>query len=140
VNPELAQRLIALAGVALLTVLVSLAFRSPDSDGGKKPDTPEPVSVPGGGWYEALAAPRTGGYGRKSACGQILRKTTTGVAHPVLPCGAKIFIAYGGKQVLTEVVDHGPDSPGLEFEVLTALAKQLNLRGVQPIRWSYAQS
>ena len=136
-SPELAQRLLALAGVALLSVLVLLAFTSSDSSGGKTKTSRQPVSV---NWYEALAAPRTGPYGGRSDCGQILQRTTVGVAHPVLPCGAKIFIAFGGKQVLTEIVDHGPDSPGLEFELTAALARELDLRGVQPIRWSYARA
>ena len=135
-TPELAQRLIALAGIALLTILVSLAFGSSDSEGQKGRTVPQP----GSGWYNALAAPRGGPYGARSACGRVLRRTTLGVAHPVLPCGAKVFIAFGGKQVLTEIVDHGPDSPGLEFEITAALAKELGLRGVQPIRWSYARA
>ena len=136
-SPELAQRLLALGGVVLLAVLALLAFNSSDSDGGKTRTGRQPQSV---NWYDALAAPRTGPYGRRSACGRILRKTTLGVAHPVLPCGAKIFIAYGGKQVLTEIVDHGPDSPGLQFELTAALARELDLRGVQQIRWSYARA
>jgi hypothetical protein len=136
VNPILAQREIALAGVALLAVLVSLAIGS--SGSGKSTSTlPHPV---GNAWYHALAAPGTGPFGRRSACGIVIQKTTLGVAHPVLPCGAKLFIAFGGHEVLTQIIDHAPKTPGLEFEIAPALADQLGLHGVQQIRWTFASA
>ena len=49
---------------------------------------------------------------QKSACGVLITPDTAGVAHPVLPCGAKIYIEFGGKQVLTQVIDHGHTAPG----------------------------
>ncbi len=58
----------------------------------------------------------------------------------MLPCGAKVFLAYGGKTVLTTVVDHGPLTPGQDFEVTPALADLLDLSGVQTVRWSFARS
>lgn len=136
-NPILAQREIALGGVALLSVLVSLAIGAPG--GGSKASTlPQPVGN-SSSWYRALAAPG-GAVGRRSACGIVVRKTTLGVAHPVLPCGAKIFIAYGGHEVLTQIIAHAPRTPGLEFEITPALAEQLGLRGVQQIRWTFARA
>ena len=33
-----------------------------------------------------------------------------GFAHPVLPCGAKIYLGHGGKEVLTQVVARGRDA------------------------------
>ncbi|MFN2468101.1 MAG: septal ring lytic transglycosylase RlpA family protein [Gaiellaceae bacterium] len=137
-SPALAQREIALAGVALLALLVSLALGSTGSEEGSAKDVPRPVTV-GEGWYDALAAPRGGPYGRRSACGQVLRRATLGVAHPVLPCGAKIFISFEGKEVLTQIVDRGPRAPGLDFEVSAALAQRLGLEGTQRIRWSFAR-
>ena len=138
-TPFLAQRQIALAGVALLALLVTLAVSSP---GSSRPSTPvpRPVASSGSEWYRALAAPGGGITGRRSACGTIMTATTLGVAHPVLPCGAKIFISFGGREVLTQIVDHGPRSPGLEFQILPALAKKLHLHGVQPIRWTFARA
>ncbi|MBA2358247.1 MAG: hypothetical protein H0V84_07465 [Actinobacteria bacterium] len=138
-SPALAQRELALAGVALLAVLVSLALGGTGSDA-KDRGVPRPVTVGGAGWYEALAAPREGPYGGRSACGRVIRRETLGVAHPVLPCGAKIFISFDGKQVLTQIVDRGPDEPGLDFEISTALARRLALTGVQRIRWSFARA
>lgn len=139
-SPALAQREIALAGVALLAVLVSLALGAGGSDGGDGRAQPRPVTVGGSGWYQALAAPRAGPYGRRSACGQVLTRATLGVAHPVLPCGAKIFISFDGQEVLTQIVDRGPRAPGLDFELTASLAERLGLRGVQRIRWSFARS
>ena len=70
----------------------------------------------------------------------LLAPRTLGVDHPVLPCGAKVFVRYGKKTVLTTVVDRGPLAPGAEFEVTPALAVVLGLSGVQPIRWSFARA
>ena len=64
---------------------------------------------------------------------------TAGVAHPVLPCGAKIYINFDGKQVLTQVIDRGHTAPGRKFDVTQALAKLLGLQGTQTIRWRFAR-
>jgi rare lipoprotein A (peptidoglycan hydrolase) len=132
VTPRLAQREVALAGVALLAAVVSLAVVNGRSTA--KSHLPKPV----GGWYTALAGVRVGGYGTRTACGQVLRADTAGVSHPVLPCGAKIYVSYRGKSVLTQVIDRGPYVPGREFDLTGNLAAELGLRGVQEIRWAYA--
>ena len=91
------------------------------------------------GSYPARAASSgTAAFGRRTACGTIIRPKTEGVAHPVLPCGARIYITYNGKHVLTQVIDRGPNRADREFELTDALAKLLGLTGVQRIRWSYA--
>ena len=132
-TPKLAQREIALAGVALLAAVVSLALVSGRSSHGN--DLPKPV----GGWYTALAGVRApGGFGARTACGQVMRADTLGVAHPVLPCGAKIYLSYGGRTVLTQVIDRGPYLPGREFDLTQTLAAHLGLSGVERIRWAYA--
>lgn len=136
-SPVLAQREVALAGVALLAALVTLAL-GPRGSAEPGPAAPRPVTD-GSGWYRALAAPGGGPYGRRSACGGIIAPETLGVAHPVLPCGAKIFISFEGKQVLTQIIDHAPRAPGLEFRITAPLAKRLGLQGVQPIRWVFAR-
>ena len=57
------------------------------------------MPVPGIGWYTALAAPYPANSRReRTACGQRLGPRTLGVAHPVLPCGVKLFISYGDKR------------------------------------------
>lgn len=131
-SARLAQREIVLAGIALLAAVVALAVvltRSGDGDA-----LPRPV----GAWSTVLAGVRApGGFGKKTACGQVLQPETAGVAHAVLPCGAKIFLAYGGKTVLTQVIDR-PSAPGRALELTAPLAARLDLRGVRAVRWAYA--
>jgi rare lipoprotein A (peptidoglycan hydrolase) len=125
-------RAAVLAGVALLGVAVALAVAHHNGH----TDT---LPTPSGQWYAALAAPYTPSKKeQKSACGVVIGPTTAGVAHPVLPCGAKIYIEFGGKQVLTQVIDRGHTAPGRTFDITEALAKLLGLQGSQTIRWRFA--
>jgi len=134
VTTAAAKRTLALAGVALLAALVSLALAAPDR--GHKGRLPKPV----GTWYRALAAPYSpaASVGR-TACGQRIEARTMGVAHPVLPCGAKLYITYNGRRVLTQVIDRGPNAPGREFAITKALADEIGLHGTHSIRWSFAR-
>jgi rare lipoprotein A len=77
-------------------------------------------------------------YGKHTACGQVIGARTEGVAHPVLPCGVKLYLTYEGRHVLTQVIDRGPYVPGRQFDVTEALARRLGLVGVQRVTWSYA--
>jgi hypothetical protein len=133
-----AQRVLVLAGVALLAGVGifagrSLAERSPG------PSLPAAVPAPGGGWYEALAARGAAVRRRRTVCGHLITRRSMGVAHPVLPCDTKLYITYGGREVLTQVLGRGPRVPGHDFELTPALARRLGLRGTQPIRWRYAR-
>jgi len=122
-----------LAGVALVALAVALAL---SQHGGKHTSLPAPA----GQYYTALAAPYTpSAETAKSACGVAIGPTTEGVAHPVLPCGVKIYVKFGGKQVLTQVIDRGHIVPGREFDVTQALAKLLGLQGTQTIQWRFAR-
>jgi rare lipoprotein A (peptidoglycan hydrolase) len=101
---------------------------------------PIPIPAPDGKWYNAIAGAHGGAApGKRSGCGQIVRKEDLGVAYAGLPCGAKIFVAYGKTVVLTEVVDHGPYVPGRAFDFTPALARKLGLHGTQHVRWRFAQ-
>jgi rare lipoprotein A (peptidoglycan hydrolase) len=126
-------RALALAGVTLLGVAIALAVSH------HKHHEKSALPAPAGQWYAALAAPYSPSKGRqKGACGVVIGPSTAGVAHPVLPCGAKIYIEFDGKQVLTQVVDRGHTAPGRTFDVTQALAKLLGLQGTQTIRWRFA--
>jgi len=132
-RPRLAQREVALAGLALLAVAVSLAVNAQTRTHAST--TPQPE-----GWYAAFAGSSgPAAFGRRTACGGVIRPDTVGVAHPTLPCGARVFITYRGQTVLTQVIDRGPYVPGREFDVTQALAQRLGLDGVERIRWSYAR-
>ncbi len=140
-SPLLAQRQIVLVGIALVAVLVALALSSlGDDDSGSGSDVERlSVEAPGTSWYTALAAPyRFPPETEQTACGQPTRPATLGVAHPVLPCGAKLVIEFDGAYVLTQVVDRGSGVPGREFDVVAPLARRLGLEGVQQIRWRFA--
>src|SRR5581483_3474565 len=126
VRPRLAAAEVALAGIALLVVART---RDGHAAGPERE-----------GSFTALAGSSgPAAFGRRTACGGTLTADTEGVAHPTLPCGARIFITYGGQTVLTQVVDRGPYEPARQFDLTDALARRLGLRGVQQIHWSYAR-
>jgi len=136
-----ARRWLALAAIALVAAVVALAAAARrDREPAPKQNVVRQVPVPGSDWYRSLAAPYPSSAKRtRTACGQPLGRSTMGVAHPVLPCGVKLFISYKDKIVLTQVVDRGPSVPGREFDVTRPLAKRLGLKGTQQIRWRYAR-
>jgi len=133
-RPALAQRELALAAIAVLAGVVVLAVSIGRSSDGNATSLPQPVH-----WYQALAAPYTPSAKKRTACGQHVDAHTLGVAHPVLPCGAKIFLDFGGKRVLTQVIDKGPAVPGREFDVTKALADKIGLVSVDQVRWAFAR-
>jgi rare lipoprotein A len=133
-TPRLAQREVSLAGLALLAVAVSLAVTAQTRDSTSNAPQPE-------GSYVALAGSSgPAAFGRRTACGGVIRPDTVGVSHPTLPCGARVFITYHGQTVLAQVVDRGPYVPGRQFDLTDALARRLGLSGVQEIHWAYARS
>ena len=139
-TPALAQREAALAAVAILALVVALAAGTLTGRADSSTDEQRPTSTVAGDWYRSLAAPYAFASGAKQTkCGIAIGARTMGVAHPVLPCGAKIVLEYDGTRVLTQVIDRGPSVPGREFDVSRPLALRLQLQGVQPIRWQFAR-
>jgi rare lipoprotein A len=133
-RPLLAQRQLALGGVALLAATVSLAVTATTHDASSS--LPQAV-----GSYTALAGTSgAAALGRHTACGIVIGAGTEGVSHPTLPCGARIYVSYHGRHVLTQVIDRGPYVPGRELDLTDALARRLGLSGVQRIHWSYARA
>jgi hypothetical protein len=131
VTTSVGLRASALAGVAILGIAIAIAVATRSK--GEKP-----AATPAGQWYTALAAPYTRTKPKKGACGVVVGPNTPGVAHPVLPCGVKIYIEFHGREVLTQVVDHGHTAPGRVFDVTLPVAKLLGLQGSQTIRWRFA--
>ncbi len=133
------QRALLLAAVTLLGVVVALAVGEQMSDARAPRNLPQAVPAPGGGWYSALAgleAPRA--YGRPTACGHVLERSTLGVSHPVLVCGAKIYVGYGRTEILTQVVARGPGNASVQFGLTESLARELGISGRETIRWRFA--
>jgi rare lipoprotein A len=133
-RPPLAVRELALAALALLAGAISLAVTAQTHHDSTTSPQPE-------GSYVALAGSSgVAAIGRRTACGGTITPTTEGVAHPTLPCGARIFVTYGKKTVLVQVIDRGPYVPGRQFDLTEPLARRLGLHGVQRIHWSYARA
>jgi hypothetical protein len=135
-----AQRLGALAAIALVALLVSLALAHELGRRSSSASTVPAVLAPGSSWNEVRAGilPLTK-KGELTACRVKIGVTTFGVAHPTLPCGARIFVAYENTQVLTEVIARGPYVPGRGLDLTPALATKLGLSGVTEVRWRFAK-
>ena len=135
-NAPLAQREIALAAIALLAVVLAVGLTRV----GREDETSAPSrAAPAGEWYRALAGRYSFPPGaRQTACGLPAGPRTLGLAHPVLPCGAKIVVRFDGQEVLTQIVDRGAGLPGREFDVTPGLAERIGLNGIQPIQWRFA--
>jgi hypothetical protein len=140
VNSSFAQRVLALAGAALLAGVLALAVAEQNRSAARAAG-PQPAVGAGTGWYAAVAgvARDFPVGGKRSRCGWLLEPGTLGIVHPVLPCGAKLFVDYGGKRVYTEVVDRAAVPSGEDFDLTAALADRLGLTGTRDVRWAFAR-
>jgi hypothetical protein len=135
-SPSGAQRGIAVVAVLLLAALVGLAIASRFRDSSSGQELPARV----GNWYQARAAPlRADLDGTTTACGVLLERNTMGIADPVLPCGAKLYVGYGDEDVLTQVIGTGAGPAGTRFGLTAALAESLGIERPVTVRWSYAR-
>lgn len=140
-SPAFVQRAVWLVGICFVAVIAAVALTH-RSDGDSSKNLPSAVPVPGtkNGYYSGRAAPYSSSADHpRTACGQRFTKSTEGVAHPVLPCGVRLYIRFHGKEVLTQVIDRGPSVPGRDFDITKALANRLDLHGSQTIQWRFAK-
>ena len=139
VSPSLTQRLAILGAVALLASVAAMAIvekRGTNESAAALTSAPAPA-----GWNGAFAGSRGAtGYAQRTTCGQVLSPRSLGVTHPVLPCGAKVILRSGDKQVLTEVIDNKLAVPGRQLEVTQSLAKMLGIEGTVELEWRFATS
>jgi hypothetical protein len=138
---QAAQRLGLLAAIALVASLVALVVvRELGGDSSSRTPRIQAEPAPGGNWTVVRAGiTKLTEKGKKTACGVAIGPKTFGVAHPSLPCGARIFVAYEHTQVLTQVVERGPYVPGREFELTPALAAKLGIDEETDVRWCFAR-
>ncbi|MDQ3729130.1 MAG: septal ring lytic transglycosylase RlpA family protein [Actinomycetota bacterium] len=68
-------------------------------------------------------------YGNRTACGQTLTPSTRGVAHKALPCGTKLSIRHGSREVHVRVIDRGPYVGNREFDLTSATKEDLGFSG-----------
>ena len=133
-SPALAQRLIILAAIGLLVVVAGFAIVSDKVGGDDGGGLPAKV----GSWYQARAAPMSRNLeGTTTTCGVRLSAKSLGIADPVLPCGAKVYIDYDDQSVLTQVIAVGPAPGGARFGVTPALAETLGIDRAVTVRWGY---
>jgi peptidoglycan lytic transglycosylase len=89
-----------------------------------------PMRWAGATWYGP------GLYGSHTACGQVLRPGTIGVAHRDLPCGTAVKFVYRGHQIVTAVIDRGPFSRGNSWDLTNGARRLLGFDGSGPIRYA----
>jgi peptidoglycan hydrolase-like protein with peptidoglycan-binding domain len=75
-----------------------------------------------------------GFFGERTACGQRLGRKTIGVAHRHLPCGTKVTLKYGGRYVRARVIDRGPYTSGVRWDLTQKTARVLHLTTTDTIR------
>ena len=68
-----------------------------------------------------------GFWGRRTACGTRLKRTTLGVAHRSLPCGAQVELYHRGRTITVPVIDRGPFARGRTWDLTGATAKALGV-------------
>jgi rare lipoprotein A len=106
--------------------------------GGSSPEGQElvfsPFRIAGASWYGP------GLYGNKTACGQVLRPSTIGVAHRSLPCGTTVKFVYEGHALITQVIDRGPYVKGRSWDLTTAASEALDFEGAGTLRYAVALS
>lgn len=127
----LARRQAALAGVALVGALGAIALTR---IGGDEPEPPPQAVVE---WQEARVGVLAPGD-EATDCGVTVDQSTVGIAHPVLPCGAKLVLERAGTRAEGEVIASGPVGAGRAFDVTPALAGALGLAGEEVLRWRFA--
>ena len=120
-----ARLAVPLAGVAVLGVAIALYL-------GHRSSPKSTLPAPAGPWHDVVAGPYV--PKKRTACGVRTSAHTAGVAHPVLPCGVKLYIRYGDKTVLTQVLDRGSG-----FLLTPALARILDLQGRQTVQYTFTR-
>jgi rare lipoprotein A len=68
-----------------------------------------------------------GFWGRRTACGVRLRRSTIGLANRTLPCGTPVAVYYQGRTMVVPVIDRGPYAYGADWDLTMATARALGL-------------
>lgn len=92
-----------------------------------------PYRIAGASWYGGKTM-----WGRHTACGQILRPTTVGVANKTLPCGTPVKFVWHGHSVIAPVIDRGPYVKGRAWDLTSAAAERLEFEGIGRIQYAVA--
>jgi len=68
-----------------------------------------------------------GFYGKQTACGQTLTPSVVGVANRTLPCGTLVSVSYEGHSLTVPVLDRGPYSRGVGWDLTAGAARALGI-------------
>jgi len=66
-------------------------------------------------------------WGKRTACGQLLRRSTLGVANRTLPCGTMVAVYFAGRELSVPVIDRGPYANHANWDLTYAAAKALHM-------------
>lgn len=91
-----------------------------------------PLRWAGATWYGP------GLYGNRTACGQVLRPRTVGVAHRRLPCGTVVKFVHRGRRIVTRVIDRGPFTRGNAWDLTNGARRALRFSGTGKVRYAIA--
>jgi rare lipoprotein A (peptidoglycan hydrolase) len=92
-----------------------------------------PFRYAGASWYGGSNM-----WGRSTACGQVLRPSTIGVANKTLPCGTPVKFIWHGHAIVAPVIDRGPYVKGRSWDLTSAAAEALEFEGIGRIRYAVA--
>src|SRR5579875_4531 len=70
-----------------------------------------------------------GFYGRKTACGVKLTRSTIGVANRTLKCGEDVALLYDGRTLVVPVIDRGPYANGADWDLTMATGRAMGIDG-----------
>jgi rare lipoprotein A len=122
--------------LTIRTVLASAGATS--SSGGGTSASPEAGASASSGWptltvnvYRKSIATLFGPgfYGHRTACGEVLRRSTIGVANRTLPCGTPVSVYYQGRTLVVPVIDRGPYANGANWDLTMAAGRALGIEG-----------
>jgi hypothetical protein len=92
-----------------------------------------PFRFAGASWYGGKTM-----WGRSTACGQVLRPSTVGVANKTLPCGTPVKFVWHGRSIVAPVIDRGPYIRGRAWDLTAAAAEALEFEGIGRIQYAVA--
>jgi hypothetical protein len=92
-----------------------------------------PFRYAGASWYGGKTM-----WGRSTACGQVLRPSTIGVANKRLPCGTPVKFVWHGNSIVAPVIDRGPYVRGRAWDLTAAAAEALDFEGIGRIQYAVA--
>jgi rare lipoprotein A (peptidoglycan hydrolase) len=133
--------------LGVLMILLAGATSRADTGGATAPLPPAGEATGGSGQASAGLAAKAalapvevatwygpGFFGHRTACGQILRRSTEGVAHRRLPCGTQVTIYYRGRLATVPVIDRGPYSRRAAWDLTQATARELGIEPTSRVR------